>query len=445
MAQDARSAVVKALAALHREKRYSNIALDELLKTTELTAKDRAFASRLFYGVIERRLTLDYVLSTASSMPLRKLHPLVLETLRVATYQLLYMDKIPPSAAVNEAVSGIRRMKQGNASGFVNGVLRGILRRREQLFDALADDDEGLSVRHSLPREWIAFWRAAYGDDVMRDLVTSLNDTPPAFVRVNTLKTDVSTFAQALEAAGISYRRVEDMPQCFELKSADLGNKLETIDKNWYYYQDKASQYACAALGACAGERIADVCAAPGGKSFTVAQNMQNDGYLLACDLYPHKCDTIERRAVDLGITLLQVAVRDASTTVPTPLRGSFDRVICDVPCSGLGVIRRKPEIRYKSPAEFEQLPSLQYTILERSAELVRSGGVLQYSTCTLNPSENERVVARFLEQHPEFSPRILPLDGCFEAAGIAPSHTVTLFPHIHNTDGFFIAAFEKK
>ena len=188
MALDARIAVVKALSGLHREKQYSNIMLDELLKTGELSEKDRAFASRLFYGVIERRLTLDYVLEHASSIPLRKLHPLVLETLRVAVYQLLYMDKIPPSAAVNEAVSGVRRLKQGHTSGFVNGVLRGILRRRDTLFSDLQGDD-ALSVIHSCPSELIAFWREAYGDDTMRQLVELLNAVPESYVRVNTLKT----------------------------------------------------------------------------------------------------------------------------------------------------------------------------------------------------------------------------------------------------------------
>ena len=442
---DARIAVAQALAGLHREKRYSNIVLDELLKTGELSEKDRAFASRLFYGVIERHITIDYVLERASTVPLRKVHPLVLETLRVAVYQLLYMDKIPPSATVNEAVSGVRRLKQGHASGFVNGVLRGILRRRDSLFADLPAGDTALSVVHSCPPELIAFWREAYGEEQMQALVGSVNDVPESYVRANTLRTTDQEISQMLQNIGISHQIVADIPHCFELKCAYLGNKLELADKNCYYYQDKASQYACLALDAQPNEAIADVCAAPGGKSFTVAQYMQNTGKLLSCDVYPHKCETIKRRAAELGITILNVAVRDASAPCSESLKGAFDRVVCDVPCSGLGVIRRKPEIRYKSLDELKQLPDLQYTILERSAELVKAGGVLQYSTCTLNPAENERVVERFLSEHSEFSPRILPLQTCFEAAGVSPSHMLTLFPHIHKTDGFFIAGFEKK
>lgn len=445
MALDARTVVCKALSGLHREKRYSNIVLDELLNTEELSAKDRAFASRLFYGVIERRITIDYVLEHASSIPLRKLHPLVLETLRVAVYQLLYMDKIPPSAAVNEAVSGVRRLKQGNASGFVNGVLRGILRRRDTWFDDLPTGDTALSVLHSCPMELIAFWRKAYGEERMMALVEHINDIPESYVRANTLRTTDEEFSKTLQNIGISHQIEPDVPHCFELKCGYLGNKLELVDKNCYYYQDKASQYACLALNAQPGETVADVCAAPGGKSFTVAQTMQNNGRLLSCDVYSHKCEIIERRAQQLGITMLDTAVRDASTPCPEPLKGAFDRVICDVPCSGLGVIRRKPEIRYKSLGELKELPALQYAILERSAELVKAGGVLQYSTCTLNPAENEQIAERFLSEHTEFSPRVLPVSTCFEALGETPSHILTLFPHIHKTDGFFIAGFEKK
>lgn len=445
MAQDPRLTVVQALAELHRRRSYSNIVLDQLLRTLALSDADRSLASRLFYGVIERRLTLDYVLSAASSVPLRKVHPLVHETLRVALYQILYMDKIPDAAAVNEAVSGVRRLKQGQASGYVNGVLRGILRRRELLLDSLPEGDEGLSIRHSCPAELISFWRQAYGDVMAERLVASINETPDAFLRVNTLRTTDEKFSKILKNRGINHQICDDLPHCLQLNSGYLLNNLATDEKNCYYYQDKASQWACVAFDAQPGEAIADVCAAPGGKSFTLAQMMNNTGRLLACDLYPAKCETIDRRSEELGITVLRTAVRDASMPCPEQLRGAFDRVLCDVPCSGLGVIRRKPEIRYKALQEFDELPALQYRILERSAEMVKSGGVLQYSTCTLNPAENEAVASRFLREHPEFSPRVLPIERCFAMLGSKPSHMITLLPPVHGTDGFFIAGFCKK
>ena len=441
----ARLSVVQALAQLHRRQGYSNIMLDQLLRTSDLSEADRSLASRLFYGVIERRLTLDHFLQRSSSMPLKKMHPVVRESLRVALYQLLFMDKIPVSAAVNEAVNGVRKLGQVKAAGFVNGLLRLIVRKLDTIWADLPAGDEGLSVRHSCPMALIAFWREAYGDDLAEQLVASINDTPDTFLRVNTLLTSDEQFAEKLTELGAEYRICDDLPHCFQLNNGYFLNKLASDEKNWYYYQDKASQWACFALSAVPGDEVADVCAAPGGKSFTVAQTMQNRGSILACDLYPAKCETIERRAEELGVSVIRTAPRDASSPCPSALRERFDRGLCDVPCAGLGVIRRKPEIRYKDLAEFETLPDLQYRILERSAEMVKSGGVLQYSTCTLNPAENEEVAQRFLREHPEFSPRTLPLESCFAALGKQPSHTITLLPHVHGTDGFFVAGFCKK
>lgn len=445
MALSVRAVAASALADLHRRQGYSNIVLDELLKNAAVSHADRNLLSRLFYGVIERRLTLDYVIGHASSTPIRKMHPLVRETLRVAVYQLLYMDRIPDAAAVNEAVSATRQLKQGHASGFVNGVLRRILREKGSLFANLPEGNEGLSIRYSCPTELISFWQKAYGYERAEQILSSLNEEAPEYVRVNTLRTNDDEFSQILEKTGINHQKTEDLPHCFRVNCAYLLKNLETETKNCYYYQDMASQWACLALDAQAGERIADVCAAPGGKSFTVAQAMHDQGYLLSCDIYEHKCQTMAQRAADFGITMLQTAVRDASAPIPREWEAAFDRVMCDVPCSGLGVIRRKPEIRYKSLGEMQELPALQYAILEQSAKMVREGGVLQYSTCTLNPAENDEIVERFLREHTEFSPRMLPLNACFAALGEPLSHTLTLFPSVHGSDGFFIAGFIKK
>jgi 16S rRNA (cytosine967-C5)-methyltransferase len=228
------------------------------------------------------------------------------------------------------------------------------------------------------------------------------------------------------------------------VSSAQTLHRLPEELKSHFYYQDAASQWCCYALGAQPNERIADVCAAPGGKSMTVAQYMQNCGVLDAADLYEQKCAVIQRRAADYGLSCIRAMCRDASTEPEHDRIGQYDRVICDAPCSGMGVVRRKPEIRYKDPADFKDLPALQLEILSQAAKLVRAGGVLQYSTCTLRPEENEQVAEAFLAQHPEFSPRALALDACFEKAGLPISHQITLFPHIHGTDGFYVAAFVK-
>ena len=444
MALSVRAVAASALADLHRRQGYSNIVLDELLKTAAVSSADRGLLSRLFYGVIERKLTLDYVIGRSSTTPVRKMHPLVRETLRVAVYQLLYMDRIPAAAAVNEAVSAARQLKQGHASGFVNGVLRRILREKESLFNDLPNTNEGLSVRYSCPIELIEFWQNAYGEERTEQLLAALNEEAPEYLRVNTLQINDDKFSQILTNTGINHQKFEELPHCFRVNCAYLLNNLEKQAKNCYYYQDMASQWACLALDAQVGEDIADVCAAPGGKSFTVAQTMQNKGHIVSCDIYEHKCKAMARRAETYGITMLETVVRDASTPISADWEEAFDRVICDVPCSGLGVIRRKPEIRYKPLNELRELPTIQYAILEQSAKMVRKGGVLQYSTCTLNPAENEAIVERFLREHSEFSPRVLPLDTCFDALGQIPSHHITLFPSVHGSDGFFIAGFIK-
>ena len=211
------------------------------------------------------------------------------------------------------------------------------------------------------------------------------------------------------------------------------------------YYQDIASQWCVEALDPQPGERVADVCAAPGGKSFLAAQKMQDRGFVLSGDLYSAKCEEMERRAQVLGISCMETVTRDASAPCPAPMRERFDRVLCDAPCSGFGVIRRKPEIRYKDLNEAKALPELQYRILCAAADMVRPGGVLQYSTCTLHTAENERVAERFLREHPDFEPRALPIAAAFAASGEQPSWKITLFSHVHKTDGFFIAGFTKK
>lgn len=441
----ARRVAVDVLIRIHRDGGFSNIVLDTALRENNLSPADKALVSRLVYGVTERRLTIDYVLGSFCTMKLTKMHPTVMEILRTGVYQLLYMDKIPTSAAVNEAVNLAKTMGQYKAAGLVNAVLRNVDRQRDRLFDRLPRGVQGDAVRYSVPADLVAYWRRAYGKEITDGLLSAVNVPPPQYLRVNTLKISVEDFTKRLTEANVPFAVHPDLPAGIHIPAGIDWKGLAKIEENWYYYQDTASQYCCFALGAKAGEHIADVCAAPGGKSFTVAQYMQNDGSILAGDIYPAKCETIETRAQTLGITCIQTVVRDASKPVPAALKGRFDRVICDAPCSGFGVIRRKPEIRYKSLAEFENLPKLQLEILSRAAEMVKSGGVLQYSTCTLRVEENEQVAAAFLETHPDFVPQVLPLNACFEKAGLTPTHQITLFPHIHETDGFFIASFRKK
>ncbi len=440
----AREIAVTALVQWERDSTFSNIMLDNLLKNASLSKADTAFATRLVYGTLERLLTLDWLLEKNSRQPLRKCHPSVRAVLRVGAYQLVFMKTVPASAAVNEAVELAKRMKQAHAAGFVNGVLRAVDREHGRLLASLSTDLKSMSLRHSVPLALLQAWKRAYGMQTAIALAETANDAPPSVIRINTLKTTVDAFKATLDDASLAYTEVAGLPTALHIEDA-AALRASAVPADRYYFQDAASQWACEALGAAAGERILDVCAAPGGKTFTTAMRMQGDGRFTACDLYEEKVNTLRARASKLGVPCFEAVRRDASAPCPKEWYGAFDRVICDVPCSGFGVIRRRPEIRYKSLDDFAQLPARQYRILCEAALAVKAGGVLQYSTCTLRPEENERVVARFLAEHPAFSPRELPLAPLFEAAGLAPSHQLTLMPHLHGTDGFFVASFRKE
>lgn len=441
----ARDAAVAALLKIQEQGGYSNIVLDEMLEHTAMADADRAFASRLLYGVTERRLTLDYLLNNTSSTPVKQMDAAVREILRVGAYQLVYMDKVPPFAAINEAVGQTRTFGCGRLSGFVNGVLRQIQRGYGKLLSDLPNTDKGLEIRYSVPRAWIRTWRDAYGDERLNGVLDSINDAPPAYIRVNTCVTTTEAFCCRLEEAGIAYTLVSGLPDAVCVASGAALHTLPEEMSTHYYFQDLASQWCCLALEAQPGERIADVCAAPGGKTMTVAQYMHNEGTIVAGDLHAHKCRAMTERVNRYGLNCISVRQRDASQLPAAEEIGAYDRVVCDVPCSGLGVIRRKPEIRYKSPDDFADLPALQLQILQQAALMVKGGGALQYSTCTLRPEENEAVTAAFLAQNPDFEPRVLPLSTCFEQSKLPVSHQITLFPHIHGSDGFYIAGFTKK
>lgn len=441
----ARSAAVKALLTIHEEDGYSNIVLDSLLEKVSLDADDRAFASRLLYGVIEKRLTLDYLLNKTASTPVKKMQPAVREVLRVGVYQLVYMHKIPAFAAIHEAVEQTRVFGFSRLSSFVNGVLRRIEREYVQLLEILPATDKGLEIKYSVPREWIRTWRDAYGENVLQGLLESVEGAPPAYIRVNTAATTTEKLCKTLHVHNITYTRIDTLPDALMVTPASALHMLPSAMQEWYYFQDLASQWCCYALGAKPGERIADLCAAPGGKTMTIAQYMENRGYVCAGDIHRHKCQALSQRVQRYGLDCISVKQWDAASEPIDEDFEAYERVLCDVPCSGLGVIRRKPEIRYKSAAEFADLPALQLQILQQGAKMVRPGGVLQYSTCTLRPEENQMVTEAFLAANPEFEPRLLPMQSCFDAGGISPTHEITLFPHIHGTDGFYIAGFSKK
>ena len=433
----ARTAALEALLQVDVNEGYSNLVMDKTIRKYELKGRDAAFASTLFYGVLERRITLDFAITRFSKLPLASLAPKVLEILRLGAYQILFLDRVPDSAAVSESVELAKQQGAGKASGFVNGVLRSLIRGRETL--SWPDD----SVRYSCPAWLLELWTASYGKEITSALMECLSEPVPIFVRVNTARTNRDELIRRLTEEGVTAHCVPQSAAALVLEKPGSIASLETFREGLFHVQDLSSQLAACALGAKPGERVIDVCSAPGGKAFTLAEEMENQGELLAFDKYKGKVRLISSGADRLGLTIIQASLRDAET--PKQPLAPADRVLCDAPCSGLGILRRKPEIRYKEKSTLDSLPDLQYRILCETARLVKPGGTLLYSTCTLNPAENGGVSDSFLNDHPDFSPLPVRFPAEIPHAVPEPENQFTLFPSVHGTDGFFVSLFTRR
>lgn len=435
---DARLTAVKLLLKMESSASYSNILLDSALSEQGLSEREKAFAAALFYGVTERRLTLDYIIEQNSRIPFRKLEKEAVAVLRAGFYQLLYMPSVPESAAVNESVKLCRKLKAFGAEGFVNGMLRSFIRNGKQISFEGLDEVKTLSLKYSCP-EWIAAkWLREYGEENAIKAMDASLGAPPLYARVNSTKVTDDELVNLLKKEGVKAERNPRLNGCIRLEKAGEIEQLEAFKAGLFHIQDVSSQLCCLTLRPIVNETVIDICAAPGGKTFTLAELMGNNGRVLSLDLYDGRVNLIAQGAKRLGLRIVEAKQNNAvkfSEELP-----QADRVLCDVPCSGLGVIRRKPEIKYKSEEEFEELPRLQRAILEVSSRYVKEGGTLVYSTCTLSRAENDEVARDFAENHPEFSPIVqtIPYEG-------AENNSMrTFFPEKDGGDGFFTAAFRR-
>ena len=435
---DPRLTVVKMLMKMDSSEAYSNLLLDHVFSESDLSERDKAFAAALFYGVLERRLTLDYIIEKNSKIPFAKLDPAAVVILRTGLYQLLYMDSVPESAAVNESVKLCKKLKCFSAQGFVNGMLRSFIRGGKKMSYLGLEPEKRLSVEYSCPQWLTEKLVREYGTDfAVRALKASVGK-PPVYARVNTLKTTTEKLLAELSKHRIKAAAYPGLDNCIKLeKSGDI-EKCAPFRQGLFHVQDISSQLCCLTLRPVVNETVLDVCAAPGGKSFTLAELMGNNGRLYSMDLHDMRVGLIEDGAARLGIKMITAMQNDASK-----FNGELpqaDRVLCDVPCSGLGVIRRKPEIKFKSAGDFEGLPEIQSQILETSARYVKPGGTLVYSTCTLSRAENDEVAGRFAAAHPEFLPIVQPVP----YAGAAGEPMRTYCPDENGGDGFFTASFRR-
>lgn len=437
----ARQAAVQALVKVNEEGGYSNLVLHETLKKNGLTPEDTAFASRLFYGTLERKITLDHIIGAYSKKPVSRLTPAVAEILRTALYQMVYMDSVPDSAAVDEAVKLTRQCRVSSASGFVNAVLRSFVRDEKKLPPVKGNRLKKLEVRYSCPQWVIRELLERYGEESAIAMLAHSLDRPPLYVRVNTTKVTAEQCIRSLEAEGVSAKADSLLPDCLVLEGTASIERLKAFEQGLFHVQDKSSQMCAWTLSPKPGERVLDVCSAPGSKSFTAAELMGNQGEIISCDIFEEKIRKISDGAARLELSCIHPRMQDG--TIYDPQLGLFDRVLCDAPCSGLGIISRKPEIKYKRMQDLQQLPEIQAKILETASRYVKVGGTLVYSTCTLLPQENEAIVENFLREHKEFEPLALPEQ--VRAVGLADdAWRVTLLPQMADTDGFFISCMKR-
>lgn len=424
----------EALNKIEKDRAYSNIALDFLLSKTDLDARDRAFVSNLFYGCIERKITLDYQLEQYLKQPIKKLKPEVLTLMRMGAYQILYMEKIPSSAAVNECVKISKEKGLSYASGLINAVLRKIDKNGLKLPNR-NDYPYYLSVSYSCPRWLVDKWLKEYGESDTAGILSSSLGAGDNYIKINNLRIKETELVELLNGEGVVCEKT-DIDGCMKisLRGKSVEN-LESYKKGLFHIQDAACQLCVKALMAKEGDRILDLCAAPGGKTYSIAENMNNIGEVISFDIHEHRVGLIRAGAQRLGLSCIRAETGDA--TVYNEKLGTADAVLCDVPCSGFGIIGKKPEIKYKDPDGIKALPALQLSILINGSRYVRKGGRLVYSTCTLSKSENEKVCSRFLA-----------LNDDFKAVSPLPEYSdgqyLTLMPHKNDTDGFFIACFER-
>ncbi len=414
---------------------YSNIAIDNAIKANSLDGKDSAFLCVLVYGVIERRITLDHIINSLSSLPPSKIESGTRNAIRLGLYQLIYLDKVPVHAAINESVE----LCQKRSRGFVNAILRGYTRKADEIKfpDRESSPIEYLSVTYSFPIAICRRFCDIFGFDKCEKILSSFSGEGGMTLRVNTLKNTREELLESLAKKGIKASPAPLSPCGITVERASA--EAVGVNEGLCFVQDEASQLCVLALDANAGDKILDICACPGSKSFGAAIETGNCGELRAFDLHENKLSLVKSGAERLGISIITTSARDGREFDPA-IEGYADKIICDVPCSGFGVMAKKPEIRYKDPAESAGLPQIQYDILCNASRYLKAGGTLIYSTCTLLPEENQNNIEKFIAAHSDFELCDFEIGNIKSNGGM-----LTLNPYDHGTDGFFIAKLRKE
>ncbi len=444
-----REIILDILLEVSGQKEYSNILITAVLdKYDYLDSREKAFIKRVSEGCIERRIQIDYVLNLYSKTPVHKMKPLIRELLRMSTYQLLFMEHVPDAAVCNEAVKLAKKRKFQALQGYVNGVLRNIARGREEITypDRETSCLEYLSVYYSMPMWLVEHFVEAYGQASCEKILQAYLESQPVGIRLreNLKDEEIERLISAWRKAGIRALRHLYLPYAAEIEKADGIRRMAGYEEGLFAVQDVSSMLVVEAAGIRPGDTVIDVCAAPGGKALHAADKLAGTGQVIACDVTSYKTDKIEENRKRLGVENVCIRVQDGRI-LDTSLVGKADVLLADVPCSGLGVIGRKQDIKYRVTQEsIQEINRLQREIITNVVHYIKPGGVMMYSTCTMNPAENEKMAAWICQEFAmekvsmaEFLPKILWQD--------SKEETLQLLPGVHRTDGFFMAKFRKK
>ncbi|MBB5178947.1 16S rRNA (cytosine967-C5)-methyltransferase [Planomicrobium koreense] len=434
-----RDAAFSILWAVENKQAYSNLLLHQTIESYAISNKNKGLLTEITYGTLQHQMTLDYYLEPYLK---GKVEPWVKTLLRMSLYQIVYLDRVPAHAVVHEAVEIAKRRGHGGIAKFVNGVLRSVQRNGVRSFNTISDPYEKISIETSHPVWMIKRWAEQFGLEKTREMALENNKIPSQTVRVNRMQATPEEVIEMLESEGLEAVQSKWVPECLIVTNGQPA-KTATFEKGFITIQDESSMLSAYALQAGPGMEVLDMCAAPGGKTTHIAEKMENKGHLFAMDLHKHKIKLIEETAKRLGHTVIETEVGDGKKSVERFGPEKFDRILVDAPCSGLGVIKRKPDIKYtKKEEDFDRLQEIQLELLGQAAQLLKPDGIMVYSTCTVDSVENRGTAERFLKEHPEMEKIEVALP---KELGLKNTGFVQIFPQDYGSDGFFLSAFRKQ
>lgn len=446
MEMNAREIAYNILYEIYENGAFSNIVINKYLGE-HLNVKDEGFIREIVYGVLENELYIDYIISKASKIKLNKIHEKIIIILRIGVYQLIFMDRVPDSAAVNESVKLTKIHGHKGTIGYVNGVLRNISRNKENMIKIdIKDKVDYISIKYSHPKWMVERWVKEYGEKFTEELCIKNNEHPDLNIRVNTLKIDKENLKNQLENKGLIIKDTLYSKDSLIIENPEKITELNEFKEGLFIIQDESSALVSQILDPKPGSTVIDLCSAPGGKATHLAQMMDNKGTIIALDIFQHKIDLINDNAKRLGIDIIQAKIGDA-LKIDETLINFADYILVDAPCSGLGIIRRKPDIkRNRRLKDINELSKIQYKILENAKKYLKVGGILVYSTCTIEKEENNNLINKFLNENHNF--KLVSINNNMPnsvSINTLEEGYIQLFPNTHNTDGFYIAKMIKE